>query len=74
MIAKARGSMPHRRTGAPTPHPLIFLGGGGVNTQVNMQCIEYVCFSLFTLHKHTVCVKGHKQNPQTQESYRSVKF
>ena len=32
---------------------------------INMQCLQYVFYSLISLQKHRVCVKGHQNNLQT---------
>ena len=34
---------------------------------INMQCFQYVLYSLFSLQKHRVCVNGHQNNLQTSK-------
>ena len=34
---------------------------------INMQCLQYVFYSLLSLQKHRVCVKGHQNNLQTSK-------
>ena len=34
---------------------------------LNMQCFQYVLYSLFSLQKHRVCVNGHQNNLQTSK-------
>ena len=34
---------------------------------INMQCLLYVFYSLLSLQKHRVCVKGHQNNFQTSK-------
>ena len=33
--------------------------------EVNMKCIQYSFYSLLSVQKHKVCVKGHQTNPLT---------
>ena len=33
--------------------------------EINMQCLQYLFYSLLSLQKHRVCVKGHQNNLQT---------
>ena len=35
---------------------------------INMQCLQYVFYSLLSLQKHRVCVKGHQNNLQTSNT------
>ena len=35
---------------------------------INMQCLQYVFYSLLSLQEHRVCVKGHQNNLQTSKT------
>ena len=35
---------------------------------IAMQCLQYVFYSLLSLQKHRVCMKGHQNNLQTSKS------
>ena len=35
---------------------------------INMQCLQYVFYSLFSLQKHRVCLKGYQNNLQTSKT------
>ena len=34
---------------------------------INRQCLQYVLYSLRSLQKHRICVKGHQNNLQTSK-------
>ena len=59
--------------GAPGARPLseifywcIFKNFDFITRIINMQCLQYVFYSLLSLQKHRVCVKGH-QNLHTSK-------
>ena len=61
---------------APPPPFKIFFGGGFGNFDfitrinfivINMQCLQYVFYSLLLLQKQRVCVKGHQKKFQTSK-------
>ena len=39
---------------------------------INMQCLQYVLYSLRSLQKHRICVKGHQNNLQTYKNYTAT--
>ena len=68
-----------RRAGRPPPPPflkflLVYVWKFWLhNTQfnfivINMQCLQYVFYSLFSLQKHRVCLKGYQNNLQTSKT------
>ena len=68
---KCHRRIQRRRTGRAPPCPNVFKGvflKTRINfIVINMQCLQYVFYSLLSLQKHRVCVKGHENNLQTSK-------